>query len=89
MTLLNVYSGRGFNNEGDKTMKKFMSRSAVCQVCGKTARRSALVSAEMVRGGVIELISRSHPDWSPQGYTCIDELNHFRAQYIESLLEIE
>jgi uncharacterized membrane protein len=70
-------------------MKKLRSHSAVCQICGKGSPRTVLVPAEMVRRGVTEQINKSHPDWASEGYICIDDLNRFRAQYIESMLETE
>jgi uncharacterized membrane protein len=70
-------------------MKKSRSKSAVCQICGKSGRRTLLVPAEMVRSGVIDQISKSHPGWAPEGNICIDDLNRYRAQYIETLLETE
>ena len=70
-------------------MKGFRTKSAVCQICGKSGRKTVLLPGEMVRGGVTEQINKLHPGWTPEGYICIDDLNRFRAQYIESLLETE
>ena len=70
-------------------MKGFRTKSVVCQICGKGGRKTVLLPGEMVRGGVTEQINKLHPGWIPEGYICIDDLNRFRAQYIESLLETE
>jgi hypothetical protein len=70
-------------------MKGFRTKSGVCQICGRSGRKTVLLPGEMVRRGVTEQISKSHPNWTPEGYICIDDLNRFRAQYIESLLETE
>jgi uncharacterized membrane protein len=72
-----------------KMMKGTRSNSPICQICGKSKRKAELVPVEVVRPAVVEEITKSHPDWSPEGYICIDDLNRFRIQYIESILETE
>ena len=61
----------------------------VCNICGKTKGRSRMMPAALVRNAVAELIKRSYPDWKPEGYICLSELNQFRMQYIQDLLESE
>jgi len=48
-----------------------------------------LMPAAVVRSAVVEQIKLSYPDWKPEGYICIDDLNRFRMQYIQGLLEAE
>ena len=45
--------------------------------------------AVLVRSAVAELIKRSYPDWKPEGFICLNDLNQFRMQYIQNLLESE
>jgi len=45
--------------------------------------------AELVRPAVAELIRKEHPDWSHGSYICLEDLNHFRAAYVEDMLETE
>jgi len=60
-----------------------------CQICGRTADKTELVAADLVRPVVTSLIRKSHPDWSDEGYICLEELNQFRSQYVTSLIEDE
>jgi len=70
-------------------MKASQAKNMVCNICGKTKGRSRMMPAALVRNAVAELIVRSHPDWKPEGYICQSDLNQFRMQYIQSLLESE
>ena len=60
-----------------------------CQICGERKTPGELVPADSVRSSVIDLIRKDHPEWSDQGYICIADLNHYRAKYVEELLEKE
>ena len=44
---------------------------------------------EMVRGPVIELIQKQHPDWSSKNLICLSCLNRFRVEYVQDVLEAE
>ncbi len=61
----------------------------VCNVCGKTKARSMMMPAVLVRNAVAEQIQAAYPDWKPEGYICLDDLNQFRMKYIQNLLESE
>jgi len=45
--------------------------------------------AALVRNAVVEQIKIFNPDWKPEGYICLSDLNKFRMRYIQSLLESE
>jgi uncharacterized membrane protein len=70
-------------------MKASPSKNMVCNICGKTKARARMMPAALVRNPVAEQIKKSHPDWKPEGYICLSDLNQFRMQYIQSLLESE
>jgi uncharacterized membrane protein len=71
-------------------MKRMQDRENVfCQICGEQKTLGELVPADSVRSSVIDLIRKDHPEWSDQGYICIADLNHYRAKYVEELLEKE
>jgi len=61
----------------------------VCNICGKTKARSRMMPAALVRNAVAEQINISNPDWKPEGYICLSDLNQFRMQYIQNLLQSE
>lgn len=60
-----------------------------CQICSERKTPGEVVPADSVRSSVIDLIRKDHPEWSDQGYICITDLNHYRAKYVEELLEKE
>lgn len=59
-----------------------------CQICGNS-RRSALRRAIIVRPPVEQLILREVAQWDENGWICLDDLEKYRYQYVESLLETE
>jgi uncharacterized membrane protein len=70
-------------------MKSFHQLSLSCRVCGKTKSRSRMIPAVLVRNAIADQIRMELPDWSAEGYICAADLNRFRMQYIENLLESE
>jgi uncharacterized membrane protein len=70
-------------------MKASQSKNIVCNICGKTKARSMMMPAALVRNAVAEQIKISYPDWKPEGYVCLGDLNGFRMKYIQNLLESE
>ena len=48
-----------------------------------------MMPAVLVRSAVTEQIKNSYPDWKPEGYICLNDLNRFRMQYIQNLLKSE
>ena len=60
-----------------------------CNICGKTKSPSLMMPAALVRESIVEQIRASNPDWKPEGYVCIDDINRFRMRYIQTLLETE
>ncbi|MEE4266020.1 MAG: hypothetical protein V2I56_25255 [Desulfobacteraceae bacterium] len=70
-------------------MKASQLKNIVCNICGKTKARSRMMPAALVRNAVAEQIKNSYPDWKPDGYICQRDLNQFRMQYIQKLMESE
>jgi uncharacterized membrane protein len=70
-------------------MAKNTTKTDVCQICGKSFSRAALVPASIVRSTIVEHIRTSYPNWSTEGFICRPDLNRFRTEHIQSLLESE
>jgi uncharacterized membrane protein len=70
-------------------MKLSNANTHVCQICGKTYKKSDLFPSELVRETVVRQIKMDHPEWTSEGYICFADLNHFRTQYVNSLLQDE
>jgi uncharacterized membrane protein len=60
-----------------------------CQICGRTDDETELAFAGLVRPVVADLVRKSYPQWSEEGFICLDDLNRFRNQYVLSLIEAE
>lgn len=65
------------------------SNSYFCQICGKSANEMELVHASLVRSVLIDIITRTFPDWSQDGFICTDDLNKFRNEFMKLILETE
>lgn len=70
-------------------MKNTHAPHTVCQICGKSKGSSRMMAAVLVRNAIADQIRKQYPKWSSEGYICTEDLNHFRSQYIQSLLESE
>jgi uncharacterized membrane protein len=64
-------------------------REVVCQICKEPKRLNEVVPAELVRSPLVSLIKKRFPDWSSEGFICVSDLNRFRAQYVQDVLETE
>lgn len=45
--------------------------------------------SRLIRPTVVEVIKQTCPDWSENGYICVDDLNRFRYEYVHSLVLAE
>lgn len=70
-------------------MTKKPNKTAVCQICKKRKVLSEVFPGALVRDSVVELIRKKHPDWSSDGFICLDDLNHFRTEYVRNILEAD
>ncbi len=68
-------------------MKKKQIDTIICQVCKKQKKLSEVLSAELVREPIINRIIKEYPDWSASGYICLSDLNRFRADYVQDIIE--
>jgi hypothetical protein len=59
----------------------------ICQICGLEKDLSEVWPGELVREGVQQTIRKTHPQWSPGGYICLPDLNRFRGEYVEALVQ--
>ncbi len=61
-------------------------KHVVCQICGRQSTQAEAVPAAAVREALVEVIKASHPEWSPDGYICTDDLDRFRSEYVQRVL---
>lgn len=60
----------------------------ICQVCGSD-QRSKLHPGVLVRPVIAQLIIEAGGTWSEDGWICSEDLQKFRNEYVQSLLETE
>lgn len=63
--------------------------TVLCQICKEQKRRTEAIPGELIREPIAETIRKTHPDWSPNGFICIADLNRYRAKYVKDVLETE
>ena len=61
----------------------------ICGVCKLAKDPDDVVPGQAVRASIAELIRKDHPDWNPESPICRDDLNRYRAQYVQGVLEAE
>jgi uncharacterized membrane protein len=70
-------------------MTSAAATSPHCAICGRTERKVELVQAEMIRDNILQAIQHEHPDFGVRDWICLEDLNRFRADYVESILRQE
>jgi uncharacterized membrane protein len=70
-------------------MKKKIKDKAICQISGKEYPISELFPVIAIRKPIRELIQQKYPQWTDEGYIAINELNGFRHQYVQKMMEEE
>ncbi len=63
--------------------------SGKCQICGHAFPTEELMPGRLVRDPIARTIRKARPDWNPDGFICLDDLNRFRAQHVEDVLAEE
>jgi uncharacterized membrane protein len=66
-----------------------IQKTVLCQICNEQKELNEVIPAELVRQPIVDIIRKTHPDWSPSGFICNPDLNHFRTEYVRNVLEIE
>ncbi|MCJ7663645.1 MAG: DUF1003 domain-containing protein [Desulfobacterales bacterium] len=70
-------------------MTKKSPQTAVCQICKKRKALNEILPGALVHDPIVEIIIKKYPAWSPDGFICLEDLNHFRAEYVRAILEEE
>ena len=70
-------------------MTSAAAASPHCAICGRAGRKTELVPAGMVRDNILQAIQQDHPDFGEKDWVCLEDLNRYRAEYVESILRQE
>jgi uncharacterized membrane protein len=60
-----------------------------CFHCKRAFPLDSMISGELIRHGVAEIIKKRDPEWNSSRMLCPDCLNLFRSEYVEDALEDE
>jgi uncharacterized membrane protein len=66
---------------------KKSQETLTCQICKAQKNASEMIPAGIVRRSITKRIKAACPDWSPDGYICIPDLNRFRSEYVEEVIK--
>jgi uncharacterized membrane protein len=64
-------------------------RDVDCQICHRSVAARLATPAGIIRPAVVELIRKTCPEWSSDGFICLEDLNRFRGAYVEDVLREE
>ncbi|MBI2997358.1 MAG: DUF1003 domain-containing protein [Deltaproteobacteria bacterium] len=70
-------------------MKAGAETEIKCFHCQKSYATDFLISGELIRSGVADIIKKRNPAWTSSNLICLSCLNLFRSEYIEDALEEE
>jgi len=62
-------------------------QTSTCAICGQ--KKTGMVPAALVRPFILLEIQKSHPEFTVENNICLEDLNRFRTNYIQSLLASE
>ena len=68
-------------------MAKARKESFQCQVCKQEKKQTEVIPGSLVRNPIVARIQQTVPSWSAEGYICLTDLNRFRAEYVQSVIE--
>jgi uncharacterized membrane protein len=80
---------KGLVSGGETEMTRKKQQNILCQICKRQQRPNEVLPGELIREPVVKTIRKTHPDWSPDGFICISDLNDFRGKYVRDVLETE
>jgi uncharacterized membrane protein len=67
-------------------MSRKQEETAVCQICQMKKKLNEVRPAAVIREPIVEIIMKQYPSWSSTGFICIQDLNHFREEYVKDVL---
>lgn len=70
-------------------MAKKPPKTVSCQICKKRKALDEVLPGTLVRDPIVEIIMKKNPDWSSDGFICLDDLNHFKTEYVRTILEAD
>lgn len=68
---------------------KNQEKRAACCYCGKLLPAHDLLSGELIRPKVAEIVKKRFAQWTSASFLCLNCLNLFRSEYIEDALQEE
>ncbi len=58
-----------------------------CQVCRNYFKVGEVIKGNLLEADLVKMIQESCPQWSPNGYICLADLNLLRTKYVAEVLK--
>ena len=69
-------------------METTNKKRVICPICKLEKKRREVITGKSVKEGTIKVIKKDNPDWHSSGIICFDDLNKYRAIYIQEALSL-
>jgi uncharacterized membrane protein len=73
----------------EEEMPNSKKETNTCQICHKEKKRDQLRPAITVRHSLVDLITKDGHQWDENGFICVDDLNNYRARFVQNMLQEE
>ncbi|MFH1409423.1 MAG: DUF1003 domain-containing protein [Nanoarchaeota archaeon] len=70
-------------------MAQTKEQSYTCQICGQQKKSEDVVSGDIIRKSITDIIKKKHPEWTSGSYICSEDLNKIRNDHVENLFRVE
>ncbi len=70
-------------------MSKKEQKTIICQICKEQKKLSEVLPGGVVREPLAQKIKIKYPEWSNSDFICISDLNRFRAEYVQQVIEAD
>lgn len=70
-------------------MTQEQEKTVTCQICKQQKKMSEVMLGDFIRDSLVETIKKKYLDWSSKDYICLPDLNHFRMEHVQNILEAE
>src|SRR5438270_622567 len=65
------------------------TKTVTCQICKASKGLNDAMPVDALRPSLAETIQKRAPAWDPHGFICLSDLDNFRRDYVQCVLEDE
>ena len=70
-------------------MSRAHAQTITCPICHGQFHHHVFLHGELLRNGVVDIIHAEHPEWTQHDVICSRCVNHYRAEYVQQMLQEE